>query len=146
MKTIYFKSVNIFGTKWADKNLVIDGKEHFTFDEAQEIAKSIPGWRLPTIKELAILENAVSVCDNVLKGRWFTECKNDINVKGKEVLFPAAGYRYSSSLYTTGSYGYCWSSSANNAAGGWGLYFYQSYVYQYSLNRLYAFSVRLVRE
>ncbi len=79
-------------------------------------------WRLPTKKELEELE---SKC----KWEWTTQNgKKGYKVtgpNGKSIFLPAAGYRYRSSLYSAGDYGYCWSSTPyesddNFACALWG--------------------------
>ncbi|MBO7255797.1 MAG: hypothetical protein J6V04_00535, partial [Bacteroidales bacterium] len=79
-------------------------------------------WRLPTKKELEELE---SKC----KWEWTTQNgKKGYKVtgpNGKSIFLPAAGYRYGSSLYSAGDYGYCWSSTPyesddNFACALWG--------------------------
>lgn len=52
----HLKPVDMGGTVlWADQDLVVDGIEHFTFDEVWEIIKN-SAWRLPTVKEVAELD------------------------------------------------------------------------------------------
>jgi hypothetical protein len=64
----------------------------------------------------------------------------------KSIFLPAAGFRYGSSLYDAGSYGYYWSSSLSTdyPYGAWYVSFNSGSVYRYSSNRYFGFSVRPV--
>lgn len=133
--------IKLNGLLWDVENLEIDGKTHFTFDEAQEAAKSV-GKRLPTVEELGELAKLWTRWDNERGGRSFRD--NDEN----EVFFPAAGYRFNSggTLYSTGSSGYYWSSSANSTSSGYYLTFNSGYAYRNSNYRTFGFSVRCVQD
>ena len=66
------------------------------------------GWRMPTREEWQELYNNTTVTwttQNGVSGRLFTAAN------GNSLFLPAAGYRYFSSLYNAGSYGYYWSGS-----------------------------------
>ena len=63
------------------------------------------------------------------------------------VFLPAAGCRYGTDVYFVGSYGYYWSSSANDDYNASCLYFRSDYVApDYSHYRYYGRSVRLVQD
>ena len=62
--------IQINNILWDTENLEVEGKTHFTWDEAIESAKSA-GKRLPTINELRALNDLGSTWDAELKGRWF---------------------------------------------------------------------------
>ena len=62
------------------------------------------------------------------------------------VFLPAAGSRYVTDVDDVGSYGYYWSSSANDDDNAGYLYFLGSYVEASSLSRNYGISVRLVQD
>ena len=65
-------------------------------------------WRMPTYDELNELRNRCT---------WTWTTQNGVNgykvlgPSGASIFLPAAGYRYGSSLYRAGSYGYYWSST-----------------------------------
>ncbi|MBP9995288.1 MAG: hypothetical protein KBT67_10230 [bacterium] len=63
------------------------------------------------------------------------------------VFLPAAGYRYGTSLYYVGSYGFYWSSSCGNSTNAHLMNFNSDIVYPQngSFSRYYGPSVRLVR-
>ena len=66
-------------------------------------------WRMPTHDELTELRKKCSwtwTTQNGVEGYKVTSKTN-----GNSIFLPAAGYRYNSSLYDAGSYGYYWSSS-----------------------------------
>lgn len=81
-------------------------KEYFTWDEAMEIQKKLPnGWRLPTRSEWAILAEEFGQDENgELNGTKLSEALD----------LPLSGNRNGGSTYDQGSYGYYWSSVANN--------------------------------
>ena len=61
------------------------------------------------------------------------------------VFLPAAGYRYGTSVYNVGLYGYYWSSTPYDSDYAYGLFFFSYYLYpQYYYYRYVGRSVRLV--
>lgn len=129
--------VKINGLLWDTENLVIDGKTHFTYEEALREAKSA-GKRLPTKKEF----------EELLKlGYRFSKSDKGLYVADNKLFFPAAGFRDDSdgSLAGSGSYGYVWSSTPNGASNAYYLYFYASDAYVSIYDRTYGFSVRCVQ-
>ena len=100
-------------------------------------------WRMPTKEEWQELYQNTTVIwttQNGVNGRLFTASN------GNSLFLPAAGYRYNSSLYDAGSYGYYWSSSlyAVDPSNAWYFYFYSVVYSMYECNRLYGFTVRPV--
>ena len=99
-------------------------------------------WRMPTKAEQDEL------CQQCT---WTWTSKSGVNgyqvtgPNGKSIFLPAAGYRYGSSLYGVGGYGYYWSSSLNTGSpyGAYYLYFYSGDVY-WDGYRYYGRSVRPV--
>ena len=70
---------------------------------------------------------------------------NTLEANGS-VFLPAAGYRYGTSVYNVGSYGYYWSSSYYNSSDAYYVYFYSGDLDpQRSSYRYYGRSVHLVR-
>ena len=65
-------------------------------------------WRMPTNDEM---EELIDDCT------WTWTTENDVNgylvtgSNGNSIFLPAAGYRYGTSLYHAGSFGYYWSST-----------------------------------
>ena len=101
-------------------------------------------WRMPTKEEWQELYNNTTVTwttQNGVNGRRFTASN------GNSLFLPAAGYRFDSSLYDTGSIGNFWSSSLYTGYPGYAWYFifYSGNYYMYNSNRGYGQSVRAVR-
>lgn len=102
-------------------------------------------WRMPTIDEFSSLN---SNC------MWtWTTIRNVVGYKvtatnGNILFFPAAGYRYESSLGHAGSYGYYWSSSLNPSSADYAreLYFSSSSHFTSDDYRSRGLSVRPVTE
>lgn len=102
-------------------------------------------WRLPTEKELEELANKCTwkwTTQNGVKGYKVT------GPNGNSIFLPAEGYRYGSSLFNAGEYGYYWSSTPYESYSGsaYALYFNSS---EHNVNyrhRYYGRSVRPVSE
>ncbi len=139
-------SIELCGLIWDAHNLVIDGKEHFTYDDAVEAAAKV-GRRLPTSEEWERLCALGSTWDDKRKGRWFGG-NHATDHKGS-IFLPAAGYRSGSSgaLYGVTALGYYWSAVPSSATRGRYLYFYSSYVSPlYNNSRAYGYCIRPVRD
>ncbi len=104
-------------------------------------------WRMPTKGQQDELGNS-----SYTTWTWTTrngvdgyEVKSKRN--GNSIFLPAAGYCGNSSLGRVGSDGLYWSSSltSSDSSSAYGLYFYSSYVGNYSYGRVYGRSVRPVR-
>ena len=64
-------------------------------------------WRMPSLKQIEeLIDNCTTewTTRNGVIGRLFTS-----NINGASLFFPAAGYRWDSSLHETGSWGFFWS-------------------------------------
>ena len=105
------------------------------------------GWRMPTRQELN---------DLCKKCSWIWAPKNGVNgyiVCGRgeyasaNIFLPAAGYGNETSLYSSGSSGYYWSSVPDSGNGdyAWRLHFNSGYHYAGSYCRYYGRSVRPVQ-
>lgn len=140
------EDIELCGLLWDEENLVIDGQEHFTFDEAQEVAAKV-GKRLPTPEEWEQLCALGSTWDDEHKGRWFGG-NHDTDHEGS-LFLPAAGGRgyLSNPLYSVSEFGRYWAAVPNSAARRRYLGFSASGVYPLnSIYRAYGFCVRLVRD
>ena len=137
MKTITSK---ITGRIWMDRNIGAHCRAiypehkmaygtHHTWDEAMEISKNTPGFRLPTIKELKA-EQIQNSTDAI-----------------KKLAFPSAGFRdnIDGSTHTRGSWGTVWSSNISDQSS-YNFCFNLSYANSYYSNCTYRFSVRLIKE
>ena len=136
------------GKLWASENVRDEnGKEaYFSFDEAVEnFNDNLPSkddW-----KEL--IENCTY--------KWLPKSKAPgrtcagyllTGPNGNNVFLPAAGYRFGTSVYYAGSYGYYWSSSpyTSNVLYAYGVSFSAGNLYPQDDNyRYYGRAVRLVR-
>ena len=73
---------NVF---WSDKNLVINGKEEFTFKDIEKL--NLDGWRLPTNKDI---EDLKSQCTN----QYYIDVDEDLDTfilkfkNDTELIFP----------------------------------------------------------
>ncbi len=103
------------------------------------------GWRMPTKEEIEELCNNTTVTwttQNGVNGSLFSASN------GNSLFLPAAGFRYQSSLYYEGSYGFYWSSSlhSDNSDVAWSLNFESSYCIMGDDGyRIFGQSVRPVR-
>ena len=99
------------GLEWDTENLVIDGKTHFTYEDAKAEAAKL-GKRLPTKYEFDSLLQLPHVFDEEKNGMWFA--KNQVDLKSDKSLFlPAAGFTHVSLYYLNyiGEHGFYWSDT-----------------------------------
>ena len=103
-------------------------------------------WRMPTDAEWTELR---TICT------WTWTTQNGVNGRkvtgpnGNSIFLPAAGYRYDTSFYDAGSYGFYWSSSLSTDDPGyaWGVHFISDGVGRYGYDlRCNGRSVRPVTE
>lgn len=104
-------------------------------------------WRMPTAAEFSALVNNCTTTwttRNGVNGRLVT---GEGAYASKSIFLPAAGLGIGSSLYESGSYGYCWSStpSSGNSDIAWYLFFSSSNFRRNDNDRYYGFTVRPVR-
>ena len=98
------------GLEWDTENLVIDGKTHFTYEEAKAEAAKL-GKRLPTDNEFnRLLKHYLWDADK--KGMLFAEKAEDLKTE-KSLFFPAAGYidEGNTIILKTGINGRYWSNT-----------------------------------
>jgi hypothetical protein len=88
-------------------NGFVDNKTELESEDDAAYVNWGPSWRLPTYNQLGELKNQCS---------WTWTTHNGVNgylvtgPNGNKLFFPAAGYRYDSSLSEAGAYGsICWS-------------------------------------
>ena len=120
----------------------IDGEGNLTAQYDAATANWGGSWRMPTKAEYNELLNNCT---------WTLTTQNGVKgykVKGPSgasIFLPAAGNRYGSSLYSAGSYGYCWSSTPYDDSA----YYLDFYSVNHGMNfssRYYGQSVRPVLE
>ena len=138
--------------EWMTENLSgyggteVDGRWYYSWEEAMEAAKQLGnGWRLPTIGEMADL--------NDLGSEWQEEDPHGLpgRLFGGGLFLEATGYRHNvtGALASVGASGYAWSSSSFGGTvprdGGY-LYFSATWVSPLNRNaRSFGFPVRCVR-
>lgn len=120
------------GRIWTANNLEIDGKKHFTWQEAMDNAPD--GYRLPTEEEW---EEEIETWNS----------RDSAGALESPLNLQAAGYRgyYSGSLLAVGSHGYYCSRSVSGT-GASSLNFDSSSAYLYSDIRAHGHSVRYIKE
>lgn len=121
-------TVILNGLVWDTENLVIEGRTHFNYDEAVEIAENY-GKRLPTKREFEVLSQLPHCWDVNNHGMWFAERVEDLKTN-KSLFLPAAGYRnYNSNLINcVGELGYYWSISTNGNFLAYNLYLENNFI------------------
>jgi len=136
----------INGIKLKRKNENLSFCEYFTFDEAQELAKS-RDLHLPTEGEWEKMIGAGSTWDDDRKGIWIG--KNHFKKKETKysTFLPAAGLRNrnNGALNSVGTNGYYWSSTVSGTVARY-LSFNSGLVSVYVNSRAWGFSVRCVAE
>ena len=105
-----------------------------TLELADDAARANWGgsWRMPTKAEQDELREKCTwiwTTQNGVAGYKVTSKSN-----GNSIFLPAAGYRYGSSLYSAGSYGYYWSSSLDTDRPD---YAYELYIYSDDVSKNY---------
>ena len=100
-------------------------------------------WRMPTYDELEEIKNKCTWTWTTQNG---TQGYKVTGPKGKSIFLPAAGVCYDGSLYSAGSYGFCWSASLSEGGPNraWYLGFDSNYVNMGFNYRRYGLSVRAV--
>ena len=141
------KTIILNGLEWNTENLVVDGKTHFTYEEAKaEVAKL--GKRLPTKNEFEELLKLPHVFDEDKRGMWFAEGYDDLK-SDKSLFLPASGFTYFTlnSIKRISDNGYYWSDTLYKHTEAYGLSFSKlnsAVVYMYDQN--YIFTVRCVSD
>ena len=122
----------------------VDGKNRLELEDDAAYVNWGENWRMPTYDKLNELFTNCT-------WRWTT--LNGVNgdlvtgPNGNTLFLPAAGYRYDSSLYNAGSWGYYWSRTlySSYSPTACNVNFNSGDVYWSSNDRFYGFTVRAVR-
>ena len=141
-KSVYYWETYQYGSSW-DNVVNIGSDIAGTSYDAATVNWGSP-WRMPSIEQCRELISSCTstwTTQNGVNGRKFT------GPNGGTIFLPAAGYRWSSELYDTGSSGHYWSSTLDESYPdlAWGLYFGSGGVNTYCSGRGNGHSVRPVR-
>ncbi len=126
-------------------NGFVDNKTELDPEDDAATAAWGAEWRTPSLDQMQELYNNCTsewTTMNGVSGRLFTS-----NINGASVFLPAAGWRWNSSLYNAGSYGYYWARTLYSSSPdlAYNLYFSSGNVHWSSIGRFIGRSVRAVR-
>lgn len=138
------KTIVLNGITWDTENLEVNGKSHFTYQEASEEASKL-GKRLPTKEEFEELLKLPHLWDDDRHGMWFAENISDLK-SNQSLFFPAAGFLGISkaSLSDVGWYGDYWSDTYKGTFAAYSFVFSRSNVFTINNERTHGFTVRCV--
>lgn len=156
------KTVKIGNQVWMAENLSIDdggvgiyynednGEYYYTWEAAMRVAKSIPGWHLPTALEwneaalacgATILPFKDGSNPNLNEYDDVQELKDKLGVK-------LVGYVAPWGLLSVGSNAYFWTATERSSTSAYNHTFYADATMgsDYNYKNRYAYSVRLIRD
>ena len=138
------KTIVLNGLTWDTENLEVNGKSHFTYQEANEEVSRL-GKRLPTKEEFDDLLMFPHIWDDDRRGMWFSENIADLK-SNQSLFFPAAGFIGigKASLSDVGWYGDYWSETHKETSIAYSFMFSSSNVFTLNNHIEQGFSVRCI--
>ena len=132
------------GLLWDTENLNINGKTHFTYEEAK-VGAAKRGKRLPTKNEFEALLQLPHVFDQEKHGIWFAEKEADLKNE-KSLFLRTAGIRYNGDtvIENAGKFGYYWSDTPDDIYEAYYLFFGSADAFRFSGSRKTSLTVRCV--
>lgn len=154
------KTMLIGNQVWMQENLAIDdggegiyynkknGQYYYTWDAAMRIAKSIPGWHLPTAEEWNATAEAcgATVVDTKYKDNPYMRDYDNTKKLYDSLNVLPVGDCYDGSFCNVGSYACFWSATEYDSRGAYSRYFDTSVAMLQSTDyKDNGFSVRLIK-
>ena len=155
------KTMLIGNQVWMQENLAINdggdgitynpdnGQYYYTWDAAMRVAKSIPGWHLPSAEEWNTAAEAcgAEVVDNKWKDNPHMRDYEDTEKLYDTFRVLSVGYYHDGSFTNVGSFAYFWSATEHCSSRAYYRCFVTSAtMYQDTRTKGYGFSVRLVKD
>ena len=123
---------------------LVDNKTVLDPEDDAATANWGPEWCMPTKEQQDELRNNCTKTWTTING--VKGCLLTSNINGASVFFPAAGFRWDTTLFKNETDGFCWSNALNaNGSGSWSMYFSSGTLGTSNYSRGYGQSVRAVR-